>query len=130
MEPATDTETLQDGGGESVGVRGRGKPLGNSERNAILQALLRHSKNQRLKHGALGLVSKQFSVSTRTVSSIWKRARESVDDGTGAMVVSHKKKNCGRKRKDYSEQIANLRNIPLSNGTCFRSTAIATDCYY
>jgi hypothetical protein len=41
---------------------GRGKPLENSQRMAILQALLSHMKNGKLDNGALGLVSKQSLV--------------------------------------------------------------------
>jgi hypothetical protein len=68
-------------------VRGRGKPLENGERNAILQTLLRNTKNLKLQHGAVGLVSKQFKVSRVTVHNIWKRGREGVQDAGGAMVV-------------------------------------------
>jgi hypothetical protein len=41
-------------------------------------------------------------------------------------VVSHNKKNCGRRLKDYSTQTANIHNIPLSDRSCFRSTSVAT----
>jgi hypothetical protein len=128
MAPVTDAETVQDDEGNAPIVRGRGKPLENGQRMAILQALLSHTKNSNLKldHGAVGLVAKQFKVSRVTVSNIWKRGRESVQDGSGAMVVLHHKKNCGRKLKDYSQQIANMTNIPLNERTCYRSTSAAT----
>jgi hypothetical protein len=58
--------------------------------------------------------------------SRWKRGRQSVEYGAKAMVVLHHKKKCGRKPKDYSQQLANLINIPLSDRTCFRSTSAAT----
>jgi hypothetical protein len=64
------SETVVDGEGNVPIVRGRGKPLENGERMAILQAL--QSKNLKLKHGAVGLVLKQFKVSRVTVSNIWK----------------------------------------------------------
>jgi hypothetical protein len=35
-------------------------------------------------------------------------------------------KKFGRKLKDYSQQIANMTNIPLNDRTCFRSTFAAT----
>jgi hypothetical protein len=127
MAPVTDAETVLDDEGNAPTVRGRGKPLENGQRMAILQALLCHSKNSKLDHGAVGLVAKQFKVSRVTVSSIWKRGRESVaEDGGGAMVVSHRKKNCGRKLKDYSQQLANLSSIPLNERTCYRSTSAST----
>jgi hypothetical protein len=67
----------------------------------------------------LVLFQKQFKVARLTVSNIWKRGKESVEDGAGAMVVLNQKKKCGRKLKDYSQQIANMSNIPLSDRTCF-----------
>ena len=41
------------------------------------------------------------------------------------MAVTHRKKNCGRKRKDYSAALANMPNIPASKRTSIRSTAHA-----
>jgi hypothetical protein len=87
---------------------------------------LRNTKNLKLQHGADGLVSKQFKVSRVTVSNIWKRGREIVQDAGGAMVVLHRKKNCRRKLKDYSQQTANMTNIPLNDRTCYQSTSAAT----
>jgi hypothetical protein len=58
MAPLPASETMLDDEGNAPTVRGRGKPLENGERNAILQALLSHSQNSKLKHGAVGLVSK------------------------------------------------------------------------
>jgi hypothetical protein len=63
------------GGGRRGGdeARGRGKQLGNDQRDAILQALLGLSDRDRnLNHGAVKSVSKQFQVNRRTVSNIWK----------------------------------------------------------
>jgi hypothetical protein len=97
VAPVTDaeTETGQDGEGDVVPtVRGRGKPLENGERMAILQALLSHTENWKLEHGTVGLVSEQFKVSRLPVYKIWKRGKESVEeDGSGgAMVVLRRKK--------------------------------------
>ena len=127
MEPVPGAGAIEEVVEEVPVARTRGKPLGNGQREAILQALLCHSKNQKLTHGAVALVAKQFNVTRITVGHIWKRAKESVEDGTAmAMVVAHKKKNCGRKKKDYAQEIENLRNIPLNDRTCFRSTSAAT----
>jgi hypothetical protein len=90
--PSTEAETVLDGVTEVGSSRGRGKPLENGERNAILQAVLSHMKNRKLKHGALGLVLKQFNLSRLTVSNILERGSLSVEDGSKAMVVSHHKK--------------------------------------
>jgi hypothetical protein len=126
MAPLPASETVLDDEGNAPSVRDRGKLLANRHRMAILHALLSHTKNSnsKLQHGAVGLVAKQFKVSRVTVSNIWKRGRQSVEDGgSGAMVVLHRKKNCGRKLKDYSQQIANMTNIPLDERTCYRNTS-------
>jgi hypothetical protein len=65
-------------------------------------------------------------MSRLTVSNIWKRGKQSVEDVAGAMMVLYQKNKCGRKLKDYSQQIANLSNIPLSGRTCFGPTSAAT----
>ncbi|KAG7346706.1 hypothetical protein IV203_005775 [Nitzschia inconspicua] len=131
METAAAAPTLQEGSRhevEEVGVpKRRGKPLSNSSRNAILQSLLSHSKNGALEFGAIARVAKHFEVTRQTVSNIWKRGKESVQQEGGVMVVDNRRKGrCGRKKKDYAELIAKIPAIPLSNRTCFRSTSMST----
>jgi hypothetical protein len=63
MAPLPAPVTVLDDEGNAPTVRGRGKPLENGQRMAILQAILCHSKNSKLDHGAVGLVAKQFKVS-------------------------------------------------------------------
>jgi hypothetical protein len=126
MAPVTDAETVQDDEGNAPIVRDNGKLLENGQRMAILQALLSHTKNSKLQHGAVGLGAKQFKVSRLTVSNIWKRGRESMEEDGGAMVVLHQKKKCGRKPKHYRQQLTNLSNIPLNDRTCYQSTSTAT----
>jgi hypothetical protein len=41
------------------------------------------------------------------------------------MDVSHRKRNCGRKPKDWSNQLATMPNVPLSRRGTIRSTAAA-----
>ncbi len=131
MEIQEEDITLQEAaveGVEGTAKRTRGKPLSNGQRDAILHALLSRSSSSscsKLDHGALSSVAKLFGVTRLTVSNIWKRAKKSLEDGADAMVVSHHKKNSGRKKKDYSDAIANIASIPLSNRTCLRSTSAA-----
>lgn len=134
MEPvpeALDSSTDAEDDVEGDGRRSRGKPLKNGEREAILHDLLSRSRRGpydgfRLEHGAVSQVAKQHGVSRVTVTNIWNRGRASLETGASAMVVSHNKKNCGRKSKDHSEAIANMSAIPLSNRGCLRSTSVAT----
>lgn len=100
MEIDEAAAALQDGSGEVVqdnGVlRGRGKHLSDSVRNAILQALLSRSRNQKLEHGAIVLVSQQFGVTTVTVSNIWKRGIASFVEGGEMVVAARRKGKCGK----------------------------------
>ena len=41
------------------------------------------------------------------------------------MVVDHRKKLCGRKKKDYSEALLRMSSIPVSKRTSVRATAHA-----
>ena len=134
MEPLPDNDPIAEVVEEVLVARTRGKPLENGQRDAILQALLCLTKSPQnpedervLQHGAINQVAGQFQVTRLTVSNIWKRAKGSIGAGAVAMVVTNrKKKNCGRKKKDYSEEIENLRNIPITNRTCYRATAEAS----
>ena len=103
--------------------RGRGKPLSDCERRRVLEALLAQSRGGKLKHGAIGSVSKQFGLSRTTVSQLWQRGLKNINNGAGFMDVSSRKKLCGRKKKDYSTQIASLSSVPLRQRQNLRSAA-------
>lgn len=111
---------------DAVVKRGRGKPLTGVERQTILQALLarQNGKNQ-LQHGAIGSIAKEFHLSRSTVSSLWKRGLESLQHGASFMEVSSRKKNCGRKKKDYDHAIASLSTVALCKRGTLASTAQA-----
>jgi hypothetical protein len=49
-----------------------------------------------------------------------------VEDGTGAMVVALEEELWKEGQGDYSQQIANMTNIPLNERTCYQSTSAAT----
>ena len=72
--------------------------LTNPERTAILQALLTQAKNHNLKNSAIQRVSDVFKVCRNTTGHIWKRARESLNEGNVSMdVTSRKKLRCVQK---------------------------------
>lgn len=80
------------------------------------------SVSGKLKKGAIKDVSKMFSVSTRTISRIWRQAKNSTNRGLAD--VSHKKtKNCGRKRIEIDPD--QFRKIPLSRRTSLEALACA-----
>ena len=99
------------------------KHLSNGQRKQILHSLLSKSTNNKLEYGAISSTAKEFRVSRQCVAAIWQRGVESVASGAAAMVVDHKKTNCGRKKKDYSQQLAQLASLPLSQRSTIRSTA-------
>ena len=105
--------------------RGRGKPLTEAERQALLQALLARSDGKKLQHGAVVSVAKEFGVTRHTVTALWKRGMESLRNGAGFMEISSRKKNCGRKMKDYDQQIASISTVPLAQRSTLASTAQA-----
>ena len=103
VEPTAGTTTQEDAreGVEEDGVpEVRKKHLSNSQRNKILPSLLSRSTNRKLNHGAVSSVAKQYNVTRQTVGGIWKRGLQSVVEGSGAMVVEHRRSNCGRKKKE------------------------------
>ena len=50
---------------------------------------------------------------------------ESLRNGAGFMEISSRKKNCGRKMKDYDQQIASISTVPLAQRSTLASTAQA-----
>jgi len=90
------------------------RELSNEDREAILQALLSKSEDGILPRGAIQAISASFEVGRNTVGRIWARAKESVADGSNVMDVSHRKSQCGRKKKNYSSQMESFSQLPLS----------------
>ena len=100
--------------------------LSNDERNAIFQKSLTFVKSGKLCKGALTEVSKQFNVCTKTVSRIWHRSQENLDDGKKSADVSSRiKLKSGGKRKhdDFEEKIS---SVPVRQRSTIRSLAAAT----
>ncbi|KAK1374940.1 hypothetical protein POM88_031133 [Heracleum sosnowskyi] len=124
----SEEDELQNEPDSSLGESGRSVPkklkvLSNEERKEIYLILL-GSKNVtgKLRKGTIGNVSRMFSVSTRTVSRIWRQAKRSTNPGLAD--VSHKKtKNCGRKRIEIDPE--QFKKIPLSRRTSLESLACA-----
>lgn len=104
----------------------RKRELTNVERNAILQALLQRSTDYALELGAIKQVSLKFGVGRNTVGRIWKRALDSLANGSNVMEVSSKKSNCGRKRKCFTEELASFSTIPMHQRSSLSSAAKAS----
>lgn len=110
--------------GSSTHNRPKSKQLTNTERNAILQALLQRSVDGAIPKGGISAVAKQLEVSRQTVSSLWARAKESVKGNGSCMDVSSRKSKCGRKRK-HENISTELLQIPLNRRGTIRSSAKA-----
>jgi hypothetical protein len=110
---------MDERGSDSGGAFGRShkeKNLTNEQRTGILQKLLQHTKEGQytLKQGALKLVATKCGVTPLTVSQIWRRAKEQQSEGRISVdVSSHKKKNSGRKKKNYAANLARIPDTPL-----------------
>ena len=68
--------------------QGRGRTLTDEFRQSILQQLLLHSDNGRLHRGAVNTIARGCGVHRNTVSSIWSRALESIQNGSGHLDIS------------------------------------------
>lgn len=102
------------------------KQLTTEQRHGILEKLLQHMKENKLKHGAINDVATAFQVSRLTVSRIWHTAQAQYREGKiCADVSSKKKKKCGRKRKDYSNNLAQIKNTPFNRRGTLRSLSFA-----
>ena len=105
--------------------RSKRKQLTAEERHAILQMLLERSEDGVLKNGSIIAVAGQFKISRLTVSNLWKRGKQSVANGSRYMDVSSRKSRCGRKKKDYTEQLRGIVNVPLNQSSTVCSTSAA-----
>lgn len=111
---------------ELQGRSSKSKQLTLNQRNGILQKLLQYKNGEKLQHGAINTVAAEFAVSRLTVSKIWYIAKKQYSEGQiSADVSSKKKKKCGRKRKDYSENLATMKNIPMNRRGSIRSLSAA-----
>ena len=100
-----------------------------NERHAIFHELLRWRKDGdsidliALKRGALLAPLKKFKVNRRTVDSLWKRVKESMDDARPAGIdLSCQNGISGRKRKHVGLD-EKIMDVPLNKRGTIRSLA-------
>lgn len=106
----------------------RTKNLTSDERNRIVQALLQQCKNKKLYRGVINSVAKEFKLNRKLVSRIWKTAKEQLNSGNSSIkVISNKKDKCGRKKKDYSENLQAMKKVPFNRRGTIRSLACAIE---
>lgn len=96
----------------------------NEERNGILQFLLQKTVNGKLLRGAIQFTARDFKC-----NRIWKRAQGCYAEGKRcANVDSLKKKRCGRKKKDYSQNLMKMRDVPLNKRSTMQSVFRSQHC--
>ncbi len=105
---------------KGVGIK---RDLTDAHRRAIYQVLLRKLTNGILPHGAIKETAKRFNTSTRTISRVWKRGRESSskDFLTPGSVESRKKGRSGRKSRREEDIKAAVRNVPMNERSTLRT---------
>ena len=93
----------------------KSKQLTFEQRCGVLEQLLQIKKNQKLECIAINKVAATFHINRLSVSRIWHTAQAQYREGKICANVSSKtKKKCGRKRKDYFENLAEIENIPIN----------------
>ena len=102
--------------------------LSDKQRQGIFQYLLQFRKGNRLERGAIKNAAAFCKVTPLTISRIWKRAISQFEDGAEyADVSSLKADSCGRKRKDYSQQLSTIPIIPHNKRSTIRSPAASIE---
>lgn len=103
----------------------KSKQLTYEQRTGILQFLLQHKNDSKLKRGIIGQAAMKFDVSRLTVTRIWNRAKEQYREGHISADVASRKRNCGRKRKNYLANLEKIKEIPLNRRGTIRSLSFA-----
>ena len=109
-------------------VNTKKKNLTNEQRQGVLHFLLERLNGEQLQLNAINDAAAKFDVSRLTISRIWKRARSSIDRGDVCIDVSSRKAGrSGRKRKDWSENLDKMKDIPLAQRGTLRSLSYAIE---
>lgn len=96
------------------------------ERTEILQHLLqkRRKDEQKWEAGTIVDTAEIFGVSRMTVWRLWKRAKDSSIDGS-VMNVSSRMHLTGSQKKEWTEELDNMKDIPLNKRGNLRSLSHA-----
>ncbi|CAI5733293.1 unnamed protein product [Peronospora destructor] len=113
-------------------VQGRRKPnMTDDERLLMADFLLKHSHGEaRLPRAIIAAAADKFEVHRNTVSRIWYLMKVALDVGASTDVVlkqvlSRKRGNCGRKKKDYSAALERVKQLPLNQRGSLRALSSA-----
>lgn len=98
---------------EKIRERKPKREFSNDQRNAILQYLLSRSNMGKMKKGSINAAATQFKCHPLTISRIWKRALENQQaTDEVSLNAASRKGNSGRKRKDFTENVKKINELP------------------
>ncbi|POM62331.1 Tranposase [Phytophthora palmivora] len=113
-------------------AQGRRKPnMTDGDRLLMADFLLKHSQGEsRLPRAVITAAADKFQVHRNTVSRIWNLMKVAMDAGASTDVVlkqvlSKKRGNCGRKKKDYSAALERVKQLPLNQRGSIRALSSA-----
>ncbi|ETN06143.1 hypothetical protein PPTG_13925 [Phytophthora nicotianae INRA-310] len=98
------------------------------ERRAMLDFLLKRriEGSTKLMRHAVTDAATEFGVDRRTVSRLWKRAVQSLENGDEVCdVASRKVGRRGRRKRDWSAELERVKEIPLAQRGSIRALATA-----
>uniref|UniRef100_A0AAV1TR81 DUF7769 domain-containing protein n=1 Tax=Peronospora matthiolae TaxID=2874970 RepID=A0AAV1TR81_9STRA len=104
------------------------KNLTYEERRSMLDFLLKRRVDgtSKLVRHAVTDAATEFRVDRRTVSRLWKRAVQSLENGDEVCdVASRKVGRRGRRKRDWSAELKRVKEIPVSQRGSIRALAVA-----
>ncbi|CAH0474600.1 unnamed protein product [Peronospora belbahrii] len=104
------------------------KNLTYEERRSMLDFLMKRrvEGTSKLIRHAVTDAAMEFSVDRRTVSRLWKRAVQSLENGDHVCdVASRKAGRRGRRKRDWSAELERVKEIPLAQRGSIRALATA-----
>ncbi|KAG6613953.1 Small conductance calcium-activated potassium channel protein [Phytophthora cinnamomi] len=121
-----------DAGAQEDKALGRRKPnMTDTERLSMADFLLKHSQGEaRLPRAVITAAADKYQVHRNTVSRVWNLMKAALDAGASTDVVmkqvlSKKRGNCGRKKKDYSAALERVKQLPLNQRGSLRALSSA-----
>jgi hypothetical protein len=103
------------------------KNLTKIQRQQIYAALTGKTNNgilRKMRKNATTEVAAMFNVKRARVQAIWRRVKQCRAQGIPIDVISRKKKNCGRKKKEIN--LTDVANVPLQQRGTLRLFASAS----
>ncbi|KAG6616384.1 Transposase, Tc1-like protein [Phytophthora cinnamomi] len=102
----------------------RRRELTDIDREQVIVSLLQRSVNGVPRRGAVKGVAEKYQVSPRTISRLWRRAKEE-EAKSGRLCAESRRRDRGRPMADLSAKLERLRITPLEQRSTLRSAALS-----